>query len=146
MSTGIAASQLAKMEKDELYAHLGSIQKESKISLFKTLALPGEAAAVTAQTDVDAGKSSFRRLNKQAYDYFCGGCGNDPGAQNCLDHLKAALGISTDTATMITALSTLLTATFGWGAIIAGIVAAVLIKFVFPTALTDLCAAWKTKL
>ncbi|ADR33758.1 hypothetical protein Sulku_1095 [Sulfuricurvum kujiense DSM 16994] len=141
MITGIAASQLAKMGENELYESLGALHKESKINSFRLMSLDKLTGNVSIQKDEDAGRLFFQRLNKQAYDFFCGGCGHGKD-QSCLDHLKSALNISNDQSTMISAVAGLLGASLGWSAVIAGIVAAILIKFVLPNAVEELCRVW----
>jgi len=141
MITGIAASQLANMSENELYKSLGALHKESKATSFRLMSLDAQAGNVTAQRDEDEGHSFFQRLNKQAYDFFCGGCGEGKD-QSCLDHLKSALNVSNDQSSMITAFAGLLGASLGWSAVIAGIVAAILIKFVLPVAVDDICKEW----
>lgn len=142
MTTGIAASKLAKMSENELYESLGALHKENKITSFRLMSLDKLTGNVSIQNDEDAGRSFFQRLNKQAYDFFCGGCGHGKD-QSCLDHLKSALNISNDQSTMISALAGLLAASMGWSTVIAGIVAAILIKFVLPTAMDELCMTWR---
>jgi hypothetical protein len=137
MITGIAASQLANMSEDELYESLGALHKETKVASFRLMSLGAAVGGVAEQTDNDAGRSFFQRLNKQAYNFFCGGCGQGKD-QSCLDHFKSALNISSDQSSMITAAASLLGASLGWSAF----VAAILIKFVLPTAVDDICTAW----
>ena len=144
MTTGIAASQLANMSEEQLYSHLGAINKEARGASLRSMALNKNAESVSAQDDSAVGKSFFQRLNKQAKEFFCGGCG-ESGDLDCLEHLKTALGLTKvlDPATMITAVSALFVAQLGWGAVVAGVVAAILVKFVFPGAAENICAIWK---
>ncbi|WP_338415215.1 hypothetical protein [uncultured Sphaerotilus sp.] len=142
MTTGIAASKLAKMSEDELYSHLGAINKEDEIALNGPITLVDGVKNLSDENDETVGKLYFRRLNKQAKEFFCGGCSED-GAVNCLDRLKSALNLkNVDSADAIKVVSGLFLAQFGWPAVIAGIVAAVLVNFLLPAVVEDLCSVW----
>lgn len=143
MTTGIAASQLAKMTQDELLMNLGALHKEDKQKALFMLSINKDFSVSSLEDDLDTGRSFFGRLNKQAHDFFCGDCGESDDT-DCLGRLKKALGVSEDQATIIAALSSLLVSTFGWAAAIGGLVAAILVKFLFPAALDNICVEWKS--
>lgn len=138
----LSSEQLAAMSEDQLYAQLGAIQIASKHAMLSTLSLQNEALTFVGADASNTGKSFFSNLNQTAYDFFCGSGANP----DSLSHLLAALGISKDTGTIISAVAGVLGASLGWGSLIAGIVAALLVKVVFPAGYSTLCADWKAKL
>lgn len=141
MATQIPEDQFAKLSEQELYERLGKVQRDNMTTAFHALALHAAANDLATQSNGDLGRSFFQRLNKQAYDFFCGGCGGAKD-QSCLDHLKAALDVHLGRDAIIASVAGLLVAALGLHPIVAGIAAAILVGFVFPTALDDLCHAW----
>ncbi|AIA31492.1 hypothetical protein Y981_02590 [Leptospirillum ferriphilum YSK] len=138
----LTPQQLAAMSPDQLFAQLGTEKVANMHAVFGNLNLKADALTFSAQDTTDAGRSFFEILNQNAYNFFCG----NPSNQDGLAHLLAALNISKDPSAIIAAVSGVLTAYLGLGPIIAMIVAALLIKVVFPAVITSLCNDWKNYL
>lgn len=140
--TDLTPQQLAAMSPDQLYAQLGEEKVANMHTVFSNLMLTMADQEFAVQDTTAAGKSFFGNLNQTAYNFFCG----NPMNKDSLKHLLAALGIIKDQDAIITAVAAVLMANLGWSTIIAGIVAALLIKVVFPAATESLCDAWKAQL
>jgi hypothetical protein len=140
METELNADLLTSLTEDQLYSALGAAQKRTRVDVLQQLRFDVSADTVSIQSDAQVGHSMFQTFNKQAYDFFCGGCGGE--GKDCLDHMKAALGISTKATEVIKAVGDLLAVSFGWAGWIAAIVAAILVRFVIPSAYNDLCVVW----
>ncbi len=138
----LLAEQLAAMSANQLYTQLGAIHVANKHALFSTLNLQKEALIFAAQDTTSVGKSFFNNLNRTACNFFCG----DGANADSLAHLLVALRISKNSGETITAVAGVLKMCLGWAPLVAGIVASLLIKVVFPPVYDTLCADWAARL
>jgi hypothetical protein len=135
----LTSQQLATMSSHQLFAQLGTEKVANMHAVFGNLNLKADALTFSAQDTTDIGRLFFETLNQNSYNFFC----SNPSNQDSLAHLLAALNISKDPSAIISAVAGVLMAYLGLGPIIAMIVAALLIKVVFPAVITSLCDDWK---
>ncbi|MBY0577874.1 MAG: hypothetical protein K2P57_02390 [Burkholderiales bacterium] len=135
----LTPQQLASMSPDQLFAQLGTEKVANMHAVLGNLNLAEDAQIFADQDTTDEGESFFDNLNETAYNFFCGNNANE----DSLSHLLSAFNIGKNAEAVISAVAGVLTANLGWGALVAGIVAALLVKVVFPAGYDSLCKDWK---
>lgn len=140
-----ALQLLLELDEAQLYAELGlraqslSVEPSEAGSYMTTFQAPQDAGDYFK----DLGFRIYRRLSKGAFDLVC----SDEGAE-VRENLSKALKI--DSASVLSILTPFLIANFGIAPAVAGVVAVIILKFVFTPVIdeikTDLCLTWQKRL